>query len=470
MCFKIAIIGRPNVGKSTLFNRLTGRNQALVDNLPGVTRDRREGEGALGDLNFTIIDTAGLENAKSTTLEARMRLQTEIAMRQADLIFFLIDARVGILPDDEEISHSLRCLPQIVTLLANKYEGQSGEAGYLEAYRLGLGNPIKISAEHGHGMGELYTIIRDMMEERDLLNDTNESLSIERNFDPDAPFELNRTLPLRVAVLGRPNAGKSTLINYLLGEERLLTGVESGITRDSIGVEWQWRDIHNKQPDRVIQLWDTAGIRRKSRIFEKLEKLSVADGLRAVNFSEVVILLIDATTAFDKQDIQLADMVEREGRAMVIAINKWDLKLDRHDIKEKIRNKLEFSLAKMKGIPVIMLSAKTGQGVEKLMPAVMRQWEIWNIRIPTAQMNKWLAMAVAQHNPPADKGRAVKMRYITQVKSRPPTFATFSGRAHAVPESYIRYLTKSLRETFDLFGVPIRFFIRKGKNPYVDKR
>ena len=463
MSFTLAIVGRPNVGKSTLFNRLTGKKLALVDDRPGVTRDRREGEARLGELRFTVIDTAGLEDAKTGTLEARMRQQTEIAITQADMVLMLVDARTGLLPEDRYFADLIRKSPHEVVLAANKYEGDKAEAGFLEAYELGFGEPIGLSAEHGHGIGELYDRVKAAMgSEADLFEEEED----DEAFDPDTPFEVDQDIPLRVAILGRPNAGKSTLINHMLGEERMLTGPEAGITRDAIGIDWQWQEGDQKRP---IKLWDTAGIRRKSRVSEKLEKLSVADALRAVKFAEIVVLLIDADTPFDKQDVQLADLVEREGRAMVIAINKWDLKLDRNKVREIIRDKLEFALPRLRGIPVITMSAKTGKGVERLMPAVIRQHEIWNGRVPTARLNKWLADAIARHAPPADKGRPVRLRYVTQAKARPPTFAAFSSRGHAVPESYIRYLINSLRETFDLQGVPIRFFIRKGKNPYGDK-
>ena len=463
MDFTLAIVGRPNVGKSTLFNRLTGKKLALVDDRPGVTRDRREGEARLGELRFTVIDTAGLEDAKTGTLEARMRQQTEIAITQADMVLMLVDARTGLLPEDRYFADLIRKSPHEVVLAANKYEGDKAEAGFLEAFELGIGEPIGLSAEHGHGIGELYDRVKAAMgSENDLFEEEEGDVA----FDPDTPFEVDPNVPLRVAILGRPNAGKSTLINHMLGEERMLTGPEAGITRDAIGIDWQWQEGDQKRP---IKLWDTAGIRRKSRVSEKLEKLSVADALRAVKFAEIVVLLIDADTPFDKQDVQLADLVEREGRAMVIAINKWDLKLDRNKVREIIRDKLEFALPRLRGIPVITMSAKTGKGVERLMPAVIRQHEIWNGRVTTARLNKWLADAIARHAPPADKGRPVRLRYVTQAKARPPTFAAFSSRGHAVPESYIRYLINSLRETFDLHGVPIRFFIRKGKNPYDDK-
>ena len=339
----------------------------------------------------------------------------------------------------------IRKSPHEVVLAANKYEGDKAEVGFLEAYELGFGEPIGLSAEHGHGIGELYDRVKAAMgSEADLFEEEED----DEAFDPDTPFEVDPDVPLRVAILGRPNAGKSTLINHMLGEERMLTGPEAGITRDAIGIDWQWQEGDQKRP---IKLWDTAGIRRKSRVSEKLEKLSVADALRAVKFAEIVVLLIDADTPFDKQDVQLADLVEREGRAMVIAINKWDLKLDRNKVREIIRDKLEFALPRLRGIPVITMSAKTGKGVERLMPAVIRQHEIWNGRVPTARLNKWLADATARHAPPADKGRPVRLRYVTQAKARPPTFAAFSSRGHAVPESYIRYFQGKGRKGFNIW-------------------
>lgn len=469
MGFTLAIVGRPNVGKSTLFNRLTGKRLALVDDQPGVTRDRREGDARLGELRFTIIDTAGLEDAKAGSLEARMRAQTEAAMAQADMILMLTDARSGLLPEDRFFANLIRKSPKKIILAANKYEGSAAEAGHLEAFQLGLGDPIALSAEHGHGMGDIYDYVRAAM--ADMPNELDYEDEEREEFDPDAPFQIDYDKPLRVAILGRPNAGKSTLVNYLLKEDRMLTGPEAGITRDSIGVDWSWTQ---KTPDgdieRHIKLWDTAGIRRKARVTEKLEKLSVADGLRAVQFAELVVLLVDASSPFDKQDIQLADLVEREGRALVIAINKWDMKIDRHEVREIIRDKLEFALPRLKGVPVLTFSSLTGKGVEHLMPAIVRQHEIWNARVPTARLNKWLGETISKHNPPADKGRPVKLRYVTQAKARPPTFVTFSSRGHAVPESYVRYLTNSLRTSFNLQGVPIRFFVRKGTNPYDKKK
>jgi len=471
--FVLAIVGRPNVGKSTLFNRLVGRRLALVDDQPGVTRDRRFGDAKLGDLRFQIVDTAGFEEGKSGSLEARMRAQTEAAIEEADMVLMLTDARVGILPEDELFARLLRKANVPVLLAANKSESRASEAGLNEAYRLGLGDPIALSAEHGHGTDELYTQVRDAMAAHRAADEAAyyamEEDEEDADFDPEQPFEDDPDKPLRVAILGRPNAGKSTLINYLLGQERLLTGPEAGITRDSISVNWTWQSPDAPGGARPITLWDTAGVRKKARVTEKLEKLSVADGLRAVKFAEIVVLLIDATSPFDKQDIQLADLVEREGRGLVVAINKWDLKLDRKEVRQTVNDALLRALPRLRGVPVIMLSAQTGKGVEKLMPAVQKQYEIWNARIGTAKLNRWLGEVIDRHPPPADKGRPVRLRYITQAKSRPPTFVTFSSRGHAVPESYNRYLANSLRETFRLDGVPLRIFVRKGKNPYEDR-
>ncbi|MCH1487077.1 MAG: ribosome biogenesis GTPase Der, partial [Alphaproteobacteria bacterium] len=382
--FILAIVGRPNVGKSTLFNRLVGRKLALVDDQPGVTRDRRFGDAKLGDLRFQIVDTAGFEEGKSGSLEARMRAQTEAAIAEADMVLMLTDARVGILPEDELFARLLRKADVPVMLAANKAEGNAGEAGLNEAYKLGLGTPFALSAEHGNGTDELYQQLREAQLAHEAqfepLPDEGE---VEEDFDPDQPFEDDPDKPLRVAILGRPNAGKSTLINYLLDDDRLLTGPEAGITRDSISVNWMWESDAAPNGARPITLWDTAGVRRKSRVTEKLEKLSVADGLRAVKFAEVVVLLIDATSPFDKQDIQLADLVEREGRALVIAINKWDLKLDRKEVRQTVNDALLRALPRLRGVPVLMLSAQTGKGVEKLMPAVQQQYELWNARIGT---------------------------------------------------------------------------------------
>ncbi len=462
--FYIAIVGRPNVGKSTLFNRFAGRRLAIVDDQPGVTRDRRIGEGKLGDLRFRMIDTAGFEPAKVGSLEERMLAQTERAIQEADLVLMLIDARAGLLPEDEAFARLVRKSGQPVILAANKAEGKAGAAGVAEAFRLGLGEAIALSAEHGDGTEELYRLFRAAMVARD--GDIEDPLGEDDDphFDPEIPFEDDPTRPIRIAILGRPNAGKSTLINSLVGQERVLTGPEAGITRDSISVDWVHYDAQGD--GRPVVLWDTAGMRRRSRVTDQIEKLSVADGLRAIRFAEVCILLIDAQAPFDKQDIQLADMVEREGRALVIAINKWDLKLDRNEVRQRISDVMQKSLPQLAGVPIIMLSALSGKGLERLMPTVIGQYQIWNSRISTGRLNRWLGEVVERHPPPADKGRPVRLRYMTQAKSRPPTFVAFSSRGHAVPDSYLRYLANNLRSHFKLTGVPVRIFIRKGKNPY----
>jgi len=470
--FVLAIVGRPNVGKSTLFNRLVGRRLALVDDQPGVTRDRRFGDARLGDLRFQIVDTAGFEEGRSGSLQARMREQTEAAIEEADMVLMLTDARTGLLPEDEFFARLLRKTKVPVILAANKCEGRAGETGYNEAYKLGLGKPIGLSAEHGQGTDDLYMQLREAIAAHMLAKPAGVTDAFDEEdvvFDPETPFEDDPERPLRVAILGRPNAGKSTLINRLLGTDRLLTGPEAGITRDSISVNWIWHGAGVPDTGRAVTLWDTAGMRRKARVTEKLEKLSIADGLRAVKFAEIVVLLIDASSPLDKQDVQLADLVEREGRALIIGINKWDLKLDRQEVRQTVNETLLRALPKLRGVPVLMLSAETGQGVDQLMPAIVRQYRLWNARIGTAKLNNWLSGVIERHPPPADKGRPVRLRYITQAKSRPPTFVTFSSRGHAVPESYQRYLVNALRETFGLAGVPLRLFVRKGKNPYEDK-
>lgn len=445
MSMTVAIIGRPNVGKSTLFNRLAGRKLALVDDTPGVTRDRREAQVRIGELDFRLIDTAGLEEADENSLEGRMRAQTEAAIAEAHVCLFMVDARAGITPADAHFAGLLRKGGKPVILMANKCEGAVGEAGALEAYSLGLGEPITFSAEHGLGTADLYQALQEQME----------MIGPE---DSDSPGE-GEDHPLRVAVLGRPNAGKSTLLNQLIGEERLLTGPEAGITRDSISINWQWRD-------RKVTLWDTAGLRRKARVKEKLEKLSVADALRAVKFAEVVILLIDATCPFEKQDLQLADLVSSEGRGLVIAVNKWDLVKNKREMRSELEEQLGRLLPQWRGAPMVMLSAETGRGTQHLMPAVMKVYEDWNRRIPTGELNRWFEWALERHTPPAVQGRRVRLRYVTQARSRPPTFVAFGSRLDALPKSYVRYLVNDLREAFDLHASPVRFQLRKGKNPY----
>lgn len=445
MPFTIAIIGRPNVGKSTLFNRLVGRRLALVDDRPGVTRDRREGEGRLGDIAFTVIDTAGLERSAAESLSGRMRAQTEAAISQADAIFFMIDARAGPLPADHAFADVARKSGKPIVLVANKSESTAGEAGRLEAYALGLGEPIPISAEHDEGMSDLYDALRTVLPDRaglQTLDVANEEVH-----------------PIRVAIVGRPNAGKSTLINRLIGEERLLTGPEAGITRDAIAVEHVWQN-------HKFRIYDTAGLRRRSRVDEKLEKLSVADALNAVRFAEVVVVLLDVENAFEEQDQRIADLVEQEGRAIVIAVNKWDLKEKTAGAIGKLREQAEEKLTQLTGVPLVAVSGLTGEGLDRLMQAIVDAYEVWNKRIPTSGLNRWFEHAVSAHPPPAVSGRSLRLNYITQAKSRPPSFVVFCTRADAVPDAYRRYLLNSLRETFDLPGTPIRLTLREKDNPF----
>jgi GTP-binding protein len=455
MSFTIAIIGRPNVGKSTLFNRLVGQKLALVDDLPGVTRDRREGEGKLGDLAFTIIDTAGLDEGAKGSLTARMQEQTEAAIAQADALMFVIDARIGLTPTDRAFADFARRANKPVVLVANKAEGKHGELGAMESYALGLGDPVQISAEHGEGMGELYEALRALMPEP--VEDEEEA------DDEDISEEEAATRPIRVAIVGRPNAGKSTLINQLLGEERLLTSPDAGTTRDSIAVEITWQG-------RKFRLFDTAGLRRRSRIEQKLEKLSVADALRAVRFAEVVVLMMDAQNKFEEQDLRIADLIEREGRAIVLAVNKWDLVERKPNLISGLRIDADHWLPQVKGAPVVAVSGLTGEGIDRLMTAIQQAYAIWNRRVPTAALNRWFEQAISANPPPSVSGRRLKLNYITQTKARPPSFVLFCSRADAVPQSYLRYLTNSLREAFELPGTPIRITLREKANPFAHKR
>jgi GTPase len=465
MSAKVAIIGRPNVGKSTLFNRLVGRKLALVDDEPGVTRDRREGEARLADLAFTIVDTAGLEEGDPVTLAGRMRAQTEAALMDCDAILFVVDARAGLTSADRHFAQAVRRVGKPIIVIANKAEGGSGRDGVYEAFSLGLGEPIALSAEHGEGLSELYDALVEVLPAAARLDPDEES-------DPEPLVlgeeedgsELDLAKPLRIAVLGRPNAGKSTLINRILGQDRLLTGPEPGITRDSIGLDAEWSG-------RKLKIFDTAGLRRRSRVVEKVEKLAVADALRAVRFAEVVVLLLDATIPFEKQDLTLADLVEQEGRALVIGLNKWDLIDNKSDKARELREEADRLLPQLRGTRVIPLSGLTGAHVDRLMEAIIATDAIWNTRISTGRLNRWLAPVVDATPPPAVSGRRVKIRYITQPKARPPFFVLFGNSVDKIPEGYKRYLVNGLRETFGLIGVPIRLSMRSGgENPYAPKR
>ncbi len=452
MSFTVAIVGRPNVGKSTLFNRLVGRRLALVDDEPGVTRDRREGEARLGDLAFKVIDTAGLEDAERDSLTERMQAQTKAAVAQADAVLFLVDARAGATAADRAFAKLVRKSGKPAILIANKSEGRAGEAGALEAYALGLGEPIAISAEHGEGLADLYDALRATLPEATALRDKEDRSASDRE-----------QRPIQIAVVGRPNTGKSTLINRLIGEDRLLTGPEAGITRDAIAVDFTWRG-------ELLRLYDTAGLRRRSRIEEKLEKLSVGDALGAIRFAEVVVVLIDALTPFEEQDIRVADLVEREGRAIVIAVNKWDMIEPEPGALTHLRAEVDRLLPQIKGVETVVLSAKTGAGLDRLMEAVMKAYAVWNRRVPTAALNRFLAQAISANPPPALRGRRFRLDYITQPKPRPPTFVLFSARAEALPETYRRYLINRLREDFALPGTPIRLTMRAKVNPYAGRK
>jgi len=454
MSFTIAIIGRPNVGKSTLFNRLVGQKLALVDDQPGVTRDRREGQGRLGDLDFTIIDTAGLDSGPRGSLTARMQEQTEAAIVAADALMFVIDARAGLTPNDRAFADFARRANKPVLLLANKSEGRHGEVGIAESYALGLGDPIGISAEHGEGLGDLYDALKDLMPEPVHDDELDEDDAEGEEIDPSRP--------IRVAVLGRPNAGKSTLINYLLGEERLLTSPEAGTTRDSIAVDVEWKG-------RKLRVFDTAGLRRRSRIDDKLEKLSVSDALRAVRFAEVVVLVMDAQNRFEEQDLRLADLVEREGRAIVLAVNKWDLIERTPGAIGALRESADRLLPQLRGAPLVAVSGLMGEGIDRLIAAIEMAHGTWNKRVSTSALNRWFEQAVRANPPPAVSGRRLKLNYVTQTKARPPSFVVFCSRADAVPQSYLRYLTNSLREAFSLPGTPIRITLREKANPFAHK-
>lgn len=452
MSFTIAIIGRPNVGKSTLFNRFVGRRLAIVDDQPGVTRDRRETPVNWGDLEFRLIDTAGLDDAPEGSLENRMQAQTEAAIADADLCFFLIDARAGLTPLDKHFASILRRGNRPILVLANKCEGKAAESGLLEAHALGMGDPIAISAEHGEGMSDVYQAVSTHIA---AWQEAHEN-TVDAVDDKDDG-------PIRIAIVGRPNAGKSTLVNQLIGENRMLTGPEAGITRDSISVRWQWNG-------QAIELVDTAGMRKKARIKERLEKLSVGDALNTIKFAHVIILLLDAESSFEKQDLQLADLAAREGRALVIGINKWDKVEDKQALRADLEEKVGRLLPQIRGVPMVTISALQGKGLDRLIKSACEVYQIWNSRISTAKLNRWLQDAVDSHPTPADKGRRIRLRYMTQPNARPPSFVVFSQRAGALPESYIRYLINGLREKFKLWGVPVRLYVRAGENPYDDKK
>ncbi len=456
MAFTIAIVGRPNVGKSTLFNRLAGKRLALVDDQPGLTRDRREAEATLGSCAATLIDTAGLESG-DRGLTPRMRQQTEAAIEQADLVVFLIDARAGVLGADEILADLVRSSGKPVILAANKCEGRAAEPGVYEAYALGLGEPLPISAEHGLGVGELSEVIQDACRKGAA---AEEAPRAETDDEAGDEAEIPGPHPLRIAVVGRPNVGKSTLVNALLGEERMITGPEAGITRDAVASELAW-------DGRSLLLFDTAGLRRKMRVEGRAEELSVGDALKAIRFAEVVVLLLDAEQPFEKQDLQIADLIAQEGRGLVIAINKWDLVREREKRLSELRETCRRLLPQVRGVALVTVSALGEKGLGKLMQAVITADELWNRRLPTRALNQWLQAAVEAHPPPAVSGRRIKLRYMTQANARPPTFVLFCSRPKALPESYTRYLVNALRESFDMPGVPIRLNLRKGDNPYV---
>ncbi|WP_420567629.1 ribosome biogenesis GTPase Der [Thalassovita sp.] len=469
MSFTLAIVGRPNVGKSTLFNRLVGKRLALVDDQPGVTRDLREGEARLGDLRFTVIDTAGLEEATDDSLQGRMRRLTERAVDMADVCLFMLDARVGVTPTDEMFAEILRKRSKHVILAANKAEGRAADAGVIEAYSLGLGEPLRMSGEHGEGLSELLSELMPLAEEHEKqAEEYRPTVNVTLHEDDEEGYTMpvpTREKPLQVAVIGRPNAGKSTLINKILGEDRLLTGPEAGITRDAISLTIDWNGL-------PVRMWDTAGMRKRAKVQEKLEKLSVSDGLRAVKFAEVVVILLDAAIPFEQQDLRIADLAEREGRAVVVAVNKWDVEDEKQEKLRDLKESFERLLPQLRGAPLVTVSAKTGRGLERLRTAIERAYETWNRRIPTAQLNRWLAGMIEQHPPPAPAGRRIKLRYMTQAKTRPPGFVVMCSLPDKMPESYSRYLVNGLREDFDMPGTPIRLTMRGqgNKNPYKGKR
>ena len=442
----VAIIGRPNVGKSTLFNRLVGKKLALVDDRPGVTRDRRESEASLLGLDFRLVDTAGFEEDDPATLPGRMRAQTEAALGTADVALFMIDARVGVTPLDEAIVRWLRQHDVPVIPIGNKAEGKAGETGLIEAFALGLGDPIPFSAEHGEGLIDLFEALRPFLEREDAPTDEED--------------EAGEDGPLKLAIVGRPNAGKSTLVNRLLGEERMITGPEAGITRDSIAIEWMWRD-------RPVRLIDTAGLRRKAKVDDKLERLSAADTRHAIDFAEVVVLLLDATRGLEAQDLRIADQVLEEGRALIVAINKWDVAEGASGLFNGVRAALDDGLAQVKGLPLVTVSAATGRGLDQLLEVAFATRDQWSQRVSTGQLNRWFERAVEANPPPAPGGKRIKLRYVTQARSRPPSFILFGTRVDQLPESYRRYLVNGIRRELGFGAVPVRLTLRAQKNPYV---
>lgn len=496
MPLKVAIVGRPNVGKSTLFNRLAGRRLALVDDQPGVTRDRKHAPGDLAGLPLTLIDTAGFEDVTDGSLEARMRAQTEAAIAEADLVLFTIDARAGVTPIDARFSELLRRASVPVVLVANKAEGQAGEAGLIEAWSLGFDEPVALSAQHGDGFADLYEAIRTVLgeaafeaalaadpeeaasataedivaqlahidvEDRDLTDEElDAAIAAAGGETHDARPEEDKSRPIKLAIVGRPNAGKSTLINTLLQDERLLTGPEAGITRDSIAVDWQWNE-------RQVRLVDTAGLRRKSRVVDRLERMSTGETIRALKFADVVALIMDAHEAFEKQDLQIADLALREGRAVVFVVSKWDEVDAPGEAARELRHRLDSLLANARGAPLVYLSGLTGRHVDRLMPAVIKAHDDWSARVKTGDLNRWLRHTVEHHPPPAIHGKRIKPRYMAQIKSRPPTFVLMASRGSQMPEQYKRYLINGIREAFDLQGVPIRLHVRQPANPYAHK-
>jgi GTPase len=447
----VAIIGRPNVGKSTLFNRLVGKRIALVDDRPGVTRDRREGEADLLGLAFRIVDTAGFEDEDAQSLPGRMRAQTQAAVDSADVALFVVDARAGIVPLDEEIGRWLRGSTTPVIILSNKAEGRAQEAGVMEAYALGFGDPIPFSAEHGDGLVELFDALRPHVEreEEDAVEAEDE--------DDERPNG-----PLKLAIVGRPNAGKSTLVNKMIGEDRMITGPEAGITRDSISIDWQWQD-------REVRLIDTAGLRRKSKVDDKLERLSAADTQRAIDFAEVVVLLLDATRGLEAQDLRIADQIFSEGRALVVALNKWDTVEQGAALYQGVRGALEEGFSQVKGVPLLTVSAATGKGLDTLLQVAFETREAWSQRVTTGKLNRWFEDAVEKNPPPAPGGKRIKLRYATQIKSRPPTFVIFGNRVDELPESYRRYLVNGIRRELGFGAVPVRLTLRSSKNPFGTK-